>query len=80
MPERMVTIAVDLIYLYIAVGFFFAIAFVFSGVQKIDEQAEGPSVGFRFLIFPGIIAFWPVLLRRWRRASGQPPLERNPHQ
>src|SRR5919108_572568 len=41
--------------------------------------AIGSSLGFRILIFPGSVAFWPLLLRRWTGRKSEPPEERNPH-
>lgn len=51
---------------YAACGFLFALAFVAFGVDRIDESANHASLGFRLLILPGCIAFWPLLLSRWR--------------
>ena len=53
---------------YAALGLAFAVVFVSFGVQKIDPEAKGTKLGFRLLIIPGVMAFWPMLLRRW--ASG----------
>jgi hypothetical protein len=78
--ERIAVLFVDALSMYVALGIVFAIAFVCVGVKRIDAQAVGTGVGFRVLIFPGSVAFWPLLLRRWTRGSAEPPLERNPHQ
>jgi len=64
---------------YAAMGLLFAFAFVFAGVQKIDTQAEGASVGFRLLILPGAAAFWPMLMRQWVKQT-PPPAEKTPHE
>ena len=77
MFERIAVLFVDALSLYVALGAVFAVAFVCVGVKRIDSQAVG--VGFRILIFPGSVAFWPLLLRRWARGIVEPPLERNPH-
>ncbi len=79
MSERVVTALVFLFYAYAAAGFLFALAFVARGAQKVDRQAVGAGLAFRCLIFPGALAFWPLLLRRWLHATGEPPEERNPH-
>jgi len=79
MYERVATLLVDALYLYCIAGSFFAIAFVTSGVKRIDSQATDSGIGFHVLIFPGAAALWPLLLRRWISRSGQPPAERNPH-
>ncbi len=57
---------------YAACGFLFALAFVAFGVDKIDESANHASFGFRLLIFPGSIAFWPLLLSRWYAQGARP--------
>lgn len=31
-----------------------------------DETAHGAGIGFRLIILPGTLVFWPVLLRKWR--------------
>jgi len=67
------------LYAYTALGVAFALAFVTVGVKRIDAQAVGSNVGFRLLIFPGSVAFWPLLLRRWVSGKEEPPEERNPH-
>ncbi len=79
MYERVATLLVGALYLYGVAGLFFAIAFVRTGVKRIDSQAIGSGVAFRVLIFPGAAALWPLLLRRWISRTGEPPEERNPH-
>ena len=54
---------------YIFLGFLFAIPFVIKGVSKIDESARTASIGFRIIIIPGSIVFWPVLLKKWIQSS-----------
>ncbi|HEY4952393.1 MAG TPA: hypothetical protein VII71_03300 [Verrucomicrobiae bacterium] len=68
-----------LLAIYLACGFLFAIPFVFIGVKKIDPHATNGFWGFRLLIFPGAMTFWPMLLRRWRKGIQKPPEERNAH-
>ena len=65
--------------LYLLVGVVFALAFVGWGVGRIDPDARTGTWGFRVLIFPGVVALWPVLARRWRSGVGSPPVESNPH-
>lgn len=79
MYEAIAILFVYALYAYTALGVAFALAFVTAGVKRIDSQAIGSSVGFRFLIFPGSVAFWPLLLRRWISGKEVPPEERNPH-
>ena len=59
--------------IYLLAGFVFAIAFVIKGVIKIDEGARGSTWGFRLIIIPGTMVFWPFLLKKWinaRKRSG----------
>ncbi len=55
--------------IYLACGFIFMIPFVIKGVNAIDEAAHGSSAGFRIIIIPGTIVFWPVLLKKWIKAE-----------
>jgi hypothetical protein len=80
MYERIAILLTDILFLYAAVGFIFAFAFVTVGVKRLDPNANGSSLAFRLLIFPGSAAFWPLLLRRWLRGDKDVPDERNPHQ
>jgi hypothetical protein len=50
---------------YLLCGLLFAIAFVTKGVDVIDEGAHGSGIGFRIIIVPGVMVFWPVLLKKW---------------
>ena len=64
---------------YLACGLVFAIPFALVGVKKIDPHALHGSWGFRFLVIPGMVVFWPMLLRRWASGVTQPPEECNAH-
>jgi hypothetical protein len=64
---------------YLGLGFLFAIPFALLGVKRIDPHAAHGSWGFRLLIIPGTLAFWPLLLKRWASGVHEPPEERNAH-
>jgi hypothetical protein len=64
---------------YSGLGLLFAVPFVWAGVQRLDPEAKGSGIGFRLLILPGVAAFWPMFLYRWRRGLVDPPVEKNPH-
>jgi hypothetical protein len=64
---------------YLACGLVFAIPFALMGVKRIDPHAAHGSPGFRLLVIPGTMAFWPLLLRRWLTGVKEPPEECNPH-
>lgn len=47
--------------LYILAGMLFAVWFVAGGVGRLDDAARHGSLAFRALIFPGVVALWPLL-------------------
>ena len=55
--------------IYLACGFVFAIPFVIKGSQRIDEGAHGSTWGFKIIIIPATIIFWPLLLKKWIAAT-----------
>jgi hypothetical protein len=63
-----ITVILIAIAIYLAAGFVFSIPFVIRGVTQIDEGATGSKWGFRLIIIPGTIVFWPVLLKKWMKA------------
>lgn len=79
MYERFAELFVLALTIYAALGFVFALAFVSVGVARMDPEAKGTKLGFRVIIIPGVVAFWPLLLRRWIGGVTEPPAERNPH-
>ncbi|MFO1512855.1 MAG: hypothetical protein U1F83_08095 [Verrucomicrobiota bacterium] len=64
---------------HLVCGLVFAIPFALIGVKQIDPHAAHGSWGFRLLIIPGTMAFWPLLLKRWLRGAKEPPEESNAH-
>ncbi len=64
---------------YASLGLVFAVPFVCQGVQRLDSEAQGSGVGFRLLILPGVVAFWPMFLHRLMGGVVEPPVEKNPH-
>jgi len=54
---------------YLFAGIVFTIFFQAKGLSKIDEGVHGSSWGFRIIIIPGCIIFWPVLLEKWIKAK-----------
>jgi hypothetical protein len=56
---------------YLFAGLVFAIPFITRGVSKIDEGASNARWGFRLIIVPGTIVFWPVLLKKWMTTPKQ---------
>jgi membrane protein implicated in regulation of membrane protease activity len=65
--------------IHLACGLLFAVPFVWFGVKRIDPPTAHGSWGFRLLILPGVMAFWPLLLRRWMKGVHEPPEENSAH-
>jgi hypothetical protein len=68
----LVYIILAIVALYLFAGLVFAIPFVSKGVTKIDEGAHGSTWGFRIIIIPGVIVFWPLLLKKWLKSPTRP--------
>src|SRR3954466_1532669 len=65
MLVTIVTILLIMLAVFILAGILFVFFFLASGLQKIDEGVHASSIGFRIIIIPGCIVFWPVLLHKW---------------
>jgi len=50
-------------------GVLFVIPFLIRGITKVDAAAHGSTTGFKLIIIPGVIVFWPVLLSKWINAN-----------
>lgn len=61
----MVTAILLILALYLVAGILFAILFLIKGIEKTDPAAHGSGWGFKLIILPGTIVFWPVLLHKW---------------
>jgi hypothetical protein len=59
----------DAAVVYVVAGLLFGMAFVTRGVARVDPLAREAGWGFRLVILPGVVALWPLLLRRWWGAS-----------
>lgn len=70
---------IGLLGIYGLVGLVFAPFFVLVGAARLDASVRQSSWGFRLLIVPGVVAFWPLLAWRWWCGVQHPPTERNAH-
>ena len=52
--------------IYIAIGSILAVPFLIFGIGRVDHAAKGAPVMFRVLVLPGVVALWPLMVRRWR--------------
>lgn len=53
---------------YAALGLLVGLAFVFRGVNQVDQGARASGWPFRLTILPGVVALWPLMLLKWKRA------------
>lgn len=70
--------SLGLLGIYLLLGLLFAIPFAFFGAQKIDPGAVEGTWGFKLLLIPGSMIFWPLLMVRWLRRL-PPPEECSAH-
>lgn len=64
MAELILTIGL----IYLLLGVLFAIPFfLMKGLTKVDEGVHGGTIGFKIIIIPGVIVFWPLLLKKWMK-------------
>jgi hypothetical protein len=56
---------------YLGIGSIVTVPLVLSGIGRIDPAAKAAPWSFRVLVVPGVVAFWPLLLRRWIAARRQ---------
>lgn len=55
--------------IYLGLGVLFVVPFLAKGLTKVDAGAHGGTIGFKIIIIPGVIVFWPVLLNKWMKAN-----------
>lgn len=49
---------------YAAFGLLFGLYFLFIGATKIDPLLANSKKGIRVLLFPGVIATWPLFIKK----------------
>lgn len=75
----MIEIVLQMTGIYCLAGLLFAIYFSFWAIGKIDPNAKNSSPGFKIIIIPGTILFWPLFALRLAKGSEKPPAEQNAH-
>src|SRR5438309_1683859 len=63
--EDSVSILLIIVALYLIFGLLISFFFLVRGLSEIDEGTHGTGISFRLIILPGMIVFWPVLLKKW---------------
>lgn len=69
MLEFLVHSLLGAVALYLIAGVLVAAYISIRGLARIDPAVVGATWGFRLLAFPGLIAFWPLMLRKWLRSD-----------
>ena len=69
MTETIVTIWLSAIGFYLFIGVIFYFFFMKKGIHQIDEGAKETPLFFKALVFPGIVALWPALLKKWNQVK-----------
>ena len=70
--EALVSWLLGALGIYLTIGLLVAIPFAFKGAKTIDPAASEGTWGFKLLIIPGTMVFWPLLLTRWLGGKPQP--------
>lgn len=67
-----------LITAYAIAGLVFAVPFVIFLIKRVDPAVRGWAIGFRLIIIPGVVVFWPLFAIRLLKGK-QHPTEKNAH-
>ncbi len=62
--ETVIQVFLVLLGSYSTLGFLFALYFLFVGARKIDPLMGNTKKSVRLLLFPGVLATWPFLIRK----------------
>ena len=53
--------------IYLIIGILFSTVILIKGLSSLDPNTKSSGVGFKIIIIPGLIAFWPILWRKWMK-------------
>jgi len=67
--ELVVDIFLGAMATYLIAGLLFGILFIVKLGERIDEGVKGTPWHFKAIIFPGVVLFWSVLLRKLFKKS-----------
>lgn len=62
--ELVINIFLGFLAVYTLLGLLFGLYFIFLGATKIDPLLADTKKGVRVLLFPGVIATWPLFIRK----------------
>jgi hypothetical protein len=69
MTETTVSILLILAGIYLLIGIVFYFPFIRKGVHTFDDGVESAPLFMKILIFPGTVALWPILWKRWKKGG-----------
>ena len=69
MTETIVSIALLAAGVYVLIGIVFYFPFIRKGVHTFDDGVKSAPLFMKILIFPGTVALWPILLKKWRKGG-----------
>lgn len=64
-------LVVDAVAVYAALGLIVGLYVAWRGAGRLDPAASDAGWGFRLIIVPGCVAFWPLLVWRLRATVGE---------
>ena len=59
-----ITVFLSFLGVYFGIGFLFGLYFIIKGAPKIDPLMADTKKKVRFLLFPGVVATWPLLISK----------------
>ena len=62
--ELIITIFLGVLGIYSVIGVLFALYFALFGARKMDPFMKETKKSVRLLLFPGVAATWPFLLKK----------------
>jgi len=68
--ESIISIFLALLGIYFSIGILFALYFVFIGATRMDPLMTDSKKRVRLLLFPGVLATWPFLLKKALKPRG----------
>ncbi|MDE0472471.1 MAG: hypothetical protein OXH57_11070 [Ekhidna sp.] len=55
--------------IYLILGVFYSIYFYAKGGIQIDKRVKGAPWHFKLIIFPGVVLFWSILVKKRMKKS-----------
>ena len=69
--ELVIQIFLGILAAYTVLGILVALLLVFRSVSKLDPVLANSKKSVRILLFPGMVATWPFLLKKMLKSEGQ---------